>query len=41
MRVEGLRVKGMPVAVEVSATGQVVGVEAPPELEVVTATPHG
>ena len=40
VRVEGLRVGGLPVAVEVSATGRVVAVEAPPELEVVTATPH-
>lgn len=40
VRVEGLRVGGFPVTVEVSATGQVVAVEAPEGLEVVAATPH-
>ena len=40
VRVEGLRVGGLPVAVEVSATGQVVAVDAPDGLEVVAATPH-
>ncbi len=40
VRVEGIRVGGLPVTVEVSATGQVVAVDAPPELEVVAATPH-
>ncbi len=40
VRVDGIRVGGLPVAVEVSATGQVLAVEAPPELEVVAATPH-
>ncbi len=40
IRVEGIRVGGLPVRVEVSATGQVVAVEAPPELDVVAATPH-
>ena len=40
VRVDGIRVGGLPVAVEVSATGHVVAVEAPPELEVVAATPH-
>jgi hypothetical protein len=39
MRVEGIRVGGLPVAVEVSSTGQVVAVDAPPGLEVVAATP--
>jgi len=37
----GLRVGRCPVTVEVSATAQVVAVEAPDELEVVAATPHG
>ena len=41
LRVEGLRVAGLPVTVEVSATGQVVAVDAPDGLEVVAATPHG
>lgn len=40
LRVEGLRVSGLPVSVEVSATGQVVSVDAPDGLEVVAATPH-
>ena len=40
VRVEGLRVGGLPVTVEVSATGQVVAVDAPEGLEVVAATPH-
>ncbi|HYN66696.1 MAG TPA: glycogen debranching N-terminal domain-containing protein [Ornithinibacter sp.] len=40
LRVEGLRVSGLPVTVEVSSTGQVVAVDAPDGLEVVAATPH-
>lgn len=40
LRVEGLRVSGLPVTVEVSATGHVVAVDAPDGLEVVAATPH-
>jgi hypothetical protein len=41
LRVEGLRLGGRPLAVEVSATGGVVAVEAPDGVEVVTATPRG
>ncbi len=41
VRVEGIRVGGRRVMVEVSSTGHVMAVEAPHELEVVTATAHG
>jgi hypothetical protein len=41
VRVEGIRVGGRRVMVEVSRTGHVMAVEAPHELEVVTATAHG
>jgi glycogen debranching enzyme len=39
VRVEGIRVGGLPVAIEVSSTGEVVAVDAPPGLEVVAAPP--